>query len=255
MQDLFSLQGKTAIVTGGSGGIGAMIAEGFVKNGVKTYITARDEDRLDVAVANFSKHGVCIGIRSDLSTLAGVKEFVRVINQHETMIHIVVNNAGATWGETIDTFPEKGWDKVMDLNVKSVFFLTQHLLPSLRKAGSYEDPARVVNIGSINGFTHPHTHNYSYSASKAAVHHLTRQIGADLAKDKINVNGIAPGVFPSRMTAHMLIDEAELIRSIPRGRLGTAEDIAGTAIFLCSRASAWMTGHTLILDGGQVALS
>ena len=143
----------------------------------------------------------------------------------------------------------------MDLNVKSVFFLTQHLLPSLRNAGSHEDPARVVNIGSINGFTHPHTHNYSYSASKAAVHHLTRQVGADLARDKINVNGIAPGVFPSRMTAHMLIDEAEVIRSIPRGRLGTAEDIAGTAIFLCSRASAWMTGHTLILDGGQVALS
>jgi len=255
MQDLFSVQGKVAIVTGGSGGIGAMIAQGFVKNGVKTYITARNESRLDAAVADLSRHGECIGILSDLSTLEGVEAFATAVNDLEEKMHILVNNAGATWGAEIDTFPENGWDKVMDLNVKSTFFLTQRLLPSLRNAGTPEDPARVVNIGSINGMTHAHANNYSYSASKAAVHHLTRHLGADLASDNINVNGIAPGVFPSRMTAHMLKDEADVVSAIPRGRLGTAEDAAGTAIFLCSRASAWMTGHTLVLDGGQVAAS
>ena len=141
----------------------------------------------------------------------------------------------------------------MDLNVKSLFFLTQQLLPALRNAGTTEDPARVINIGSINGITHPHMDNYSYAASKAAVHQLTRHLGADLAPENINVNGIAPGFFPSKMTAHMLEHEEEMVAGIPRRRLGAAEDAAGTAIFLCSRASAWIAGHTVVLDGGYVA--
>jgi 2-deoxy-D-gluconate 3-dehydrogenase len=141
----------------------------------------------------------------------------------------------------------------MDLNVKSLFFLTQKLLPALRAAGTDEDPARVINIGSINGFTHPRMDNYAYSASKAAVHQLTRHLGADLAPQGINVNGIAPGLFPSKMTAHLLDHEAELAATIPRRRLGNAGDAAGTAIYLCSRASAWVTGHTIVLDGGAVA--
>jgi len=254
MKDLFNVQGKVAIVTGGSRGIGAMIARGFVENGVKTYITARKEEELQATAKALSALGECIAVPSNLATLEGVVAFADVIKEREGAVHILVNNAGATWGADIDDFPESGWDKIMDLNVKSLFFLTQQMLPALRAAGTDEDPARVINIGSINGFTHPHMNNYSYSASKAAVHHLTRHLGADLAPEFINVNGIAPGFFPSKMTAHMLEDE-KLLEAIPRGRLGTAEDAAGTAIYLSSRASAWVSGHTIALDGGYLALA
>ena len=255
MNDLFSVQGKVAVVTGGSGGIGAMIAEGFVRNGVKTYSTARNQDRLNEAVANFSQYGECIGIASNLGSSEGVTAFADTMKGLESKIDILVNNAGATWGADVDEFPESGWDKVMTLNVKSIFFLTQQLLPELRAAGTADDPARVINIGSINGITHPHMNNYSYSASKAAVHQMTRHLGADLAPDNINVNAIAPGFFPSKMTAHMLDEESSAAQTLPRRRLGTPEDAAGTSIYLCSRASAWMTGHTLVLDGGYVAVA
>ena len=254
MKDLFNVQGKVAIVTGGSRGIGAMIARGFVENGVKTYITARKEEELQATAKALSALGECIAVPSNLATLEGVVAFADVIKEQEGAVHILVNNAGATWGADIDDFPESGWDKIMDLNVKSLFFLTQQMLPALRAAGTDEDPARVINIGSVNGVTHPHMNNYSYSASKAAVHHLTRHLGADLAPEFINVNGIAPGFFPSKMTAHMLEDE-KLLEAIPRGRLGTAEDAAGTAIYLSSRASAWVSGHTVALDGGYLALA
>ena len=254
MKDLFNVQGKVAIVTGGSRGIGAMIARGFVENGVKTYITARKEEELQATAKALSAQGECIAVPSNLATLEGVIAFADAIKEREGAVHILVNNAGATWGADIDDFPESGWDKIMDLNVKSLFFLTQQMLPALRAAGTDEDPARVINIGSVNGVTHPHMNNYSYSASKAAVHHLTRHLGADLAPEFINVNGIAPGFFPSKMTAHMLEDE-KLLEAIPRGRLGTAEDAAGTAIYLSSRASAWVSGHTVALDGGYLALA
>lgn len=253
MKNLFNVAGKVAVVTGGSRGIGAMIARGYVENGVKTYITARKAEELNAMAAELSELGECIAIASNLATLEGVKEFADAIKKREERVHILVNNAGATWGADIDTFPEGGWDKIMDLNVKSLFFLTQQLLPAMRAAGTDQDPARVINIGSINGFTHPGMNNYSYSASKAAVHHLTRHLGADLCKDYINVNGIAPGFFPSKMTAHMLEDQEEMLTHIPRGRLGNAEDAAGTAIYLSSRASAWVTGHTIVLDGGYIA--
>lgn len=254
MENLFSVQGKVAIVTGGSGGIGAMIAEGFVRHGVKTYITARNAERLQEAAEHFSRYGECIAIPSQLGSSEGVQAFADEMKSREPKIDILVNNAGATWGADIDEFPENGWDKVMDLNVKSIFFLTQQLLPALRAAADAEDPARIVNIGSINGITHPHMNNYSYSASKAAVHQLTRHLGGDLAAENITVNAIAPGFFPSKMTAHMLEDE-KITGGVPRGRLGTAEDAAGTLIYLCSRAGAWMTGHTLVLDGGVIAVS
>ena len=255
MNNLFSVEGKVAVVTGGSGGIGAMIAEGFVKNGVKTYITARNQERIEQAVERFSEHGECIGIASNLGSSEGVRAFAADMKERESKIDILVNNAGATWGADVDDFPESGWDKVMDLNVKSIFFLTQELLPQLRAAGTHEDPARVINIGSVNGITHPHMNNYSYSASKAAVHQLTRHLGADLAPQNVNVNGIAPGFFPSKMTAHMLDHEKEMALTLPRRRLGTKEDAAGTSIFLCSRASAWMTGHMVVLDGGYIAVA
>jgi 2-deoxy-D-gluconate 3-dehydrogenase len=253
MKNLFDVRGKVAVVTGGSRGIGAMIARGFVENGVKTYITARKEPELRAAEQELAGFGQCIAIPSDLSTLAGVSAFALAVMSVEDKVDILVNNAGATWGAEIDDFPESGWDKTMDLNVKSLFFLTQKLLPALRAAGSPEDPARVINIGSINGITHPHMTNYAYSASKAAVHQLTRHLGADLAPQGINVNGIAPGFFPSKMTAHLLPHEAEVSAGFPCGRMGSAEDAAGTAIYLSSRASAWVTGQTLVLDGGSVA--
>ncbi len=253
MKNLFDVSGKVAVVTGGSRGIGAMIARGFVENGVKTYITARKEDELNATAEALGEFGECIALPSNLGTQEGVIAFAHAIMEREEQLHILVNNAGATWGAPIDEFPESGWDKVMDLNVKSLFFLTRELLPALRAAGTDEDPARVINIGSVNGLTHSHMDNYSYSASKAAVHHLTRHLGADLARQCINVNGIAPGFFPSKMTAHWADQADEMGATYPRGRIGNAEDAAGTAIYLCARASAWVTGHTVVLDGGIVA--
>jgi NAD(P)-dependent dehydrogenase (short-subunit alcohol dehydrogenase family) len=253
MKNLFDISGKVAVVTGGSRGIGAMIAEGFVANGVRTYITARREDELQATAAELSRQGECIALAADLATVEGVTRFAAEIREREPELHILVNNAGATWGASIDEFPESGWDKVMDLNVKSIFFLTQQLLPALRAAGSAADPARVINIGSVNGITNSHMQNYSYSASKAAVHQLTRHMGAELAREHVNVNAIAPGLFPSKMTAHILGHEAELVKAFPVSRMGSPEDAAGTAIYLSSRASAWVTGHVLVLDGGMVA--
>lgn len=254
MKNLFSLEGKVALVTGGSRGIGAMIARGFVENGVKTYITARKEAELRATEAELSQLGECIGIISDLSTLDGVKALASAIAEREPKLNILMNNAGATWGETLDNFPEAGWDKVMDLNVKSPFFLTQQLLPLLRAAGDKDDPARVINTASINGLANPKMTNYSYSASKAAIVQLTRHMAADLVQDNINVNAFAPGLFPSKMTAFAIDGHEEAVgATIPRGRIGTPEDAAGIAIYLSSRASAWVTGQTIVVDGGVIA--
>lgn len=254
MKSLFSVAGKVAIVTGGSRGIGAMIARGFVENGARTYITARKMEELEATAKELSEHGECIAIASDLSTLEGIKAFCSEIMQREEQVDILINNAGATWGSPIEDFPESGWDKVMDLNVKSPFFLVQQLLPALKKSGTQEDPARVINISSVNAYANPKMTNYSYSASKAAIAHLTRHMGADLVKDNITVNAIAPGFFPSKMTAYILDGHKEAAdASIPRGRIGTPEDAAGTAIYLCSRAGAWVNGQSIILDGGSIA--
>ena len=255
MENLFGIKDKVAVVTGGSRGIGRMIASGFVQHGAKVYITARRETELQETARELAQFGQCEAIVSDLSTVEGVTTFAQAIAERESALNILVNNAGATWGADIDDFPESGWDKTMDLNVKALFFLTQQLLPLLRKAATQEDPARIINIGSINGITNPGMTNYAYSASKAAVHHLTRHLAADLAASRINVNGIAPGFFPSKMTAHLLDPglDLDLAGAIPRGRIGDEQDAAGTAIYLSSRASAWMTGQMLVLDGGQVA--
>ena len=251
MKDLFSLKDKVAVVTGGSRGIGAMMARGLVEQGVRTYITARDGEALARTAEALSASGECIALPGNLADGEGRAAFVEELTAREASLDILINNAGATWGAPLDEFPQKGWDKVMDLNVKSIFFLTQALLPQLRAAATAEDPARVINIGSINGLSYAPLQNYSYVASKAAVHHLTRQLAVDLARDNVTVNAIAPGFFPSKMTAHMLDHEAEMAKAIPRGRLGTPEDAAGTAIYLCSRAAAFVTGHVLVLDGGQ----
>jgi len=256
MKSLFDVAGKVAVITGGSRGIGAMMAQGLIENGAKVYITARKEAELKAAEEALGKLGECIAIRSDLSSHEGVVAFADEVKKREGKIDILINNAGASWGAQFEDFTEAAWDKVMDLNVKSVFFLTQQLAPALKSAASNEDPARVINIASVNGFTHPGMKTYSYSSSKAAVIHLTKHLAVDLANDYINVNGIAPGFFPSNMTAFMANDEAihdKLTANLPRGRMGDAKDAAGAAIYLSSRATAWMTGHTLVLDGGQVA--
>ena len=253
MKDLFSVSGKVAVVTGGSSGIGAMITQGLVEHGARVYITARKVEQLEAMAKEMSALGECVAIPSNLGTMDGVAAFAAAVLEREDKIDILINNAGATWGADIDEFPESGWDKVMDLNVKSVFFLTQKIHPALRVRGSAGDPARVVNIASVNGISHPLMNNYSYSASKAAVIQLTRHMAADLAPEGINVNGIAPGYFPSKMTRHMADASAQIASGTPTRTLGTAEDAAGTVMYLCSRASNYVCGHTIAVDGGVIA--
>jgi NAD(P)-dependent dehydrogenase (short-subunit alcohol dehydrogenase family) len=252
LDQLFSVKGKVALVTGGTRGIGLMIARGFVENGVRTYICSRKRDACKAAEAELQKLGECVAIPADLATLEGVASVVRELTSRETALHILVNNAGANWGAPIDEFPESGWDKVMDLNLKSIFFLTRDLLPLLRKAGTAADPARVINIGSIDGLHVPTLETYSYSSAKAALHHLTRVLARRLAPDQITVNAIAPGPFESQMMKATLDRFGEMIKkSNPRGRIGEPEDMAGTAIFLASRAAAYVTGAVLAVDGGM----
>ena len=251
MNNLFSVAGKVAVVTGGSRGIGEMIARGFVENGARVYITARKAEDCLATAERLSELGECIAIPGDMSTLQGITEFVSAFNAQEQTLDILVNNAGATWGASLREFPEAGWDKVIDLNLKSPFFLIQQLLGKLQQSATTENPARIINIASINGLTNPGVENYSYSASKAGLIHLTRHLSVTLAPEQINVNSIAPGFFPTKMMAHADIDA--IAKSIPKGRAGQPEDAAGAAIFLASRASAWVTGVTLPVDGGWVA--
>ena len=254
--ELFSVANKVVVITGGSRGIGGMLAQGFVDGGARTYITSRSADELQKTQTELAAVGDCIAIQSDLSTMDGVRDFVAALSEREPRVDVLINNAGAAWGAPFAEFPEAGWDKIMDLNVKAIFLLTQGFLPLLQAAGTAEDPARVINIASINGLTYPGVPNYSYSASKAAVIQLTRHLAVDLAADNINVNGIAPGYFPSKMTAGLLSKfEDQLVERTPRKRVGQQEDIAGAAIYLASRAAAWVVGQTLVVDGGITVAS
>lgn len=256
MKNIFSVEGKVALVTGGSRGIGLMIARGFVANGVKTYISSRKAQVCDEVAAKLSEHGTCLSLPGDLSEMSAIDAVSAEILKREGKLDILVNNAGATWGAPIDEFPESGWDKVMDLNVKSIFFLTKALLPALRAAASAEDPARVINIGSIDGLHVNPIEHFPYSAAKAGVHHLTRALARRLAPENITVNAIAPGPFESKMMAETLRNYGDQIAaSNPRGRIGTAEDIAGTAIYLASRAGAYTNGVILPVDGGIAGCS
>ncbi len=265
LDDLFSIRGKTALVTGGSRGIGEMIAAGFLANGAKVYLTSRKAPVCDATAARLSETygGTCVSVPADVSTVAGVEGLSQAIKSRESKLDILINNAGATWGEPLEEFPEKGWDKVMDTNVKGVFFLTQGLLPLLEAAATPEDPARVVNVGSVDGIKTPIFENFSYGPSKAAVHHLTRILAAHLVKRNIIVNAIAPGPFPTWMLSTGVggggdvdaTDWAAVGKTNPRGRVGTPEDIAGLAIFLCSRAGAFTIGDVITCDGGLVACS
>ncbi|MDF1661982.1 MAG: SDR family oxidoreductase [Planctomycetota bacterium] len=253
IEELFSVAGKVALVTGGSRGIGAMIARAYVSNGVKTYISSRKSEVCDAMAKELSAHGECISIPADLSSTEGLIKLVTEISKRETKLDILVNNAGATWGAPIDQFPEAGWDKIMTINVKSVFFLTQQLLPLLRASGSDENPARVINIASVDGMHAPGMETYSYSASKAGLIQLTTSLARHLAKDKITVNSVSPGPFESKMMAETLkVMGDEIVANTPRGRIGTPPDMAGVAIYLASRAGAYLTGTNIPIDGGLV---
>lgn len=263
MKNLFSIEGKVALVTGGSRGIGEMIAAGFLANGAKVYISSRKAEVCDATAQRLQDEfgGTCISVPADLSNLDGITALSNTISQQDSL-DILVNNAGASWGEPIDEYSEKGWDKVMDTNVKGVFFLTQKLLPLLRNSGTAEDPSRVINIGSIDGIKTGLFDAFSYGPSKAALHHLTRVLAASLVRENIIVNAIAPGPFPTWMLSTGVggggdidIDWSEVGNSNPRGRVGTPEDIAGLAIFLSSRAGAYTVGQTITCDGGVVASS
>ncbi len=246
---LFSVDGKTVVVTGGSRGIGKMIAKGFRDAGATVYISSRKNDELAATAAELGCHAV----QADLSTAEGVETLVEAVSARESRLDVLVNNAGASWGAPLEEYPEYAFDKVWNINVKGVFFLTRRFLPLLRAAASADDPARVVNIGSVDGIHVSPMEHYAYSASKAAVHMLTRQLAHRLAPESITVNAIAPGPFESKMMAFVL-DDPELRGvvegRIPLGRIGRPDDVAGAAIFLASRAGAYLTGAVIPVDGG-----
>ena len=264
MRDIFSIEGKTALVTGGSRGIGEMIAGGFLAHGAKVYISSRKADVCAETAARLMGEfgGECIALPGDVGNMAGVTALASELGARESRLDILVNNAGTAWGAPLAEFPESGWDKVMNTNVKGIFFLTQQLLPLLRASATHEDPARVINIGSVDGIKTPIFDNFSYGPSKAAVHHMTRVLAAHLVKENIIVNAIAPGPFPSWMLSAGVgfggkvegQDWESVGARNPRGRVGTPEDIAGLAIYLSSRAGAYTVGETITCDGGSVAL-
>jgi NAD(P)-dependent dehydrogenase (short-subunit alcohol dehydrogenase family) len=262
IDDLFAVRGKVVLVTGGSRGIGEMIAAGFLVNGAKVYISSRKAEVCDATAARLSEtyDAECISIPADLSELVGIDALTAALSARESRLDVLVNNAGVSWGASIDEFPEKGWDKVMDTNVKGVFFLTQRLLPLLEAAGSSDDPSRVINIGSVDGIRTPAFDTVSYGPSKAALHTMTSQLAARLVKRNIVMNAIAPGPFPTWMLSTGVggggdveaTDWDAVGRVVPRGRVGTPEDIAGLAIFLASRAGAFTVGAVITCDGGLV---
>jgi NAD(P)-dependent dehydrogenase (short-subunit alcohol dehydrogenase family) len=255
MTDLFSVTGKTILVTGGSRGIGQMIAGGFVEAGATVYISSRNAEVCDAVAAELSEQGVCISVPADLSTEAGCRGLADEMGRRVEKLDVLVNNAGNTWGAPLEEFGDAAWDRVLSLNVKGVFHTTKFLLPLLEAAVAEDDPARVINIGSIDGIQVPILETYSYSASKAAVHQLTRHLARKLAP-RITVNAIAPGPFPSKMMAATLeAFETQIVAGAPMKRIGRPDDMAGAAIYLASRAGAYLTGVILPVDGGIATIA
>lgn len=251
MRDLFDVKGKVVLVTGGSRGIGEMVAGGFVRNGATIYISSRKREVCERIAAELSEYGPCVPLPFDLSSDEGIAGLAAALGEREARLDVLVNNAGANWAAPIDEYPEAGWDKVLTLNLRSPFFLTRALLPMLRAAATPEAPARVINIASIDGLNPPDLETYAYSSSKAGCVMLTRHLAKRLASDHILVNAIAPGPFQSHMMRETLERDGDVIREAnPLKRIGTPEDIAGVAIFLASRASAYVTGAVVPCDGG-----
>lgn len=248
--DNFSVRGKTALVTGGTRGIGYMIAEGYLRAGARVYISSRKEQACHDAQQQLSQFGDVIAVACDVASRDQCAALIDYVAQRESALDILVNNAGATWGSSFDAFPDAGWDKLLAVNLKAPFIVTQLARPLLEEASVPGDPARVINIGSIDGIVIPSFGNYSYSATKAAIHHLTRHMAADLAPS-ILVNAIAPGPFPSKMMEKPLADHGDqLMAASPLNRIGRGDDIASAAVYLASKASSYMTGAVLPLDGG-----
>jgi len=246
---LFSLAGRTALITGGSRGIGRMIAEGFLAQGARVYISARKAEACDRTAKELSAFGPCVSLPADVSTVEGAKALVAAYAKHEGTLDILVNNAGAAWGAPYDEFPESGWDKVVDLNLKTPFFLTQALTPMLKKAAT-DHLAKVINIASIDGISVNPQETYSYAASKAGLIQLTRRMALRLVKDNIVVSAIAPGAFASDMNRDARDHADKVKQRIPAGRIGVDDDMAGAAIYLASRAGDYVVGSTLVVDGG-----
>jgi NAD(P)-dependent dehydrogenase (short-subunit alcohol dehydrogenase family) len=249
MTDLFSLKGRVALITGGSRGIGRMIAKGYLAQGAKVYISSRKAGACQQTAAELSAFDTCIALPADVSTLAGAKALADDFMALESKLDILVNNAGAAWGEDFDTFPEAGWDKVVDLNLKTPFFLTQALAEPLRKAGKMR-VAKVINIASIDGVSVNALETYSYAASKAGLIHLTKRMALRLAQDNIAVSAIAPGAFATEMNKTARDHGDKVALRVPVGRVGVDEDMAGAAIYLASRAGDYVVGATLVVDGG-----
>jgi NAD(P)-dependent dehydrogenase (short-subunit alcohol dehydrogenase family) len=247
---LFNLSDKTALVTGGSRGIGASIARGLLEAGAEVFITARKADDCDAMARELATYGPCHSLPCDISTVAAISELSSELAVRTPKLDILVNNAGVTSVADIQVFPEGDWDNVLNINLKSAFFLVQGLLPLLKAAASKRDPSRIINIGSVAGLVALNRDNYAYSASKAGLHHLTRQMGRRLASDYITVNAIAPGAFETRMITYALEQRAALEAEIPLGKIGGYEDIAGAAVFLASPAGAYVTASVLAVDGG-----
>lgn len=253
---LFSVAGKTAVVTGGSRGIGAMIAAGLVKAGCRVFITARKKDACVAKAAELSAFGDCVPIPADLAEPADAERFAAELAGRADRLHILVNNAGATWGAPLEQYPLAAFDRVWNINVKALFHVTVRCLPLLRAAASADDPARVINIGSVDGLAPSPMENYAYGASKAAVHMLTRQLATRLAAESVTVNALAPGPFESKMMAFALDDpatRATIESGIPLGRIGEPDDVAGAVIYLASRAGRYITGAVIPVDGGMTA--
>lgn len=257
-EHLFGVTGKVAVVTGGTRGIGLMIAEGLVRAGAKVYVASRKVDACQKTEAKLSEYGECIAIPSDVSNIEGCTRLADEIKQREKQLNILVNNAGLTWNLPIDEFHEKAWDKVVDLDVKGPFFLSQQLLPLLREAASSENRAVIVNVTSVNSLRPSGLQNYSYVAAKAGLGQLSVQMARDLMQDHINVNVIAPGLFKSKMTAPLFATEEmekQLLAAQPMGRSGAMEDVAGLVIFFSSKAGSFVTGVTVPCDGGATTTS
>ena len=254
--DLFDLTGKVAVVTGGTRGIGLMIARGLLQAGASVYVSSRKPEAGDAAVAELEQHGRVVSVPADLAREEECARLAAEVGGREERVHVLVNNAGATWGAPLEEFPASAWDKVVDLNLKSPFFLTRAFLPLLEAAATQDDPARIINVGSIDGLRVPELPTYSYSASKAGVHQLTRVLARELGPRHVTVNAVAPGPFESKMMAATL--EAfgdEIAASSPLGRIGRPDDMAGVAVYLSSRAGAYVTGAVIPVDGGIWAAS
>jgi NAD(P)-dependent dehydrogenase (short-subunit alcohol dehydrogenase family) len=249
--DLFDLTGKVAVVTGGTRGIGLMMARGLLQAGASVYVSSRKAEAGEAAVAQLSAYGRAVSVPANLATEEECVRLAAEVGRSEEQVHVLVNNAGATWGAALAEFPASAWDKVLDLNLKTPFFLTRAFLPLLEAAGTADDPARVINVGSIDGLRVPELHTYSYAASKAGLHQLTRVLARELGPRHITVNAVAPGPFESKMMAATLAKHAEQIAaSSPLGRIGRPDDMAGVAVFLSGRGAGYVTGAVIPVDGG-----